>query len=162
MKNAPLAFALVGALLASSAHGQELPPGVSLSQAPVAVSVDADGTATVTLKNGSLYRGALIERIQGDHVTLKTATGEVKTFLWADLALAAAAAPTPVPPPPAKPLEAPGVLVTLTGDEGVHLERVTSTEAGAWGGGGGWGGAGWGGGWGGSGRGGMSVLYGGV
>ncbi|HEX7601857.1 MAG TPA: hypothetical protein VF316_09640, partial [Polyangiaceae bacterium] len=161
MKNAPLAFALVGALLASSAYAQELPPGVSVTQAPVAVSVDADGTATVTLKNGSLYRGALIERIQGDHVTLKTATGEVKTFLWADLAPAAAPAPV-APSPPAKPLEAPGVLVTLTGDEGVHLERVTGTESG-----GAWitmqsnsSGGSWGSGWAGQGRGGMAVLYG--
>ena len=159
MKNASLAVALLGVLLASTAHAQELPPGVSVTQAPVAVSVDTDGTATVTLKNGSLYRGALIERIQGDHVTLRTAAGEVKTFPWTDLAPAPATAPAP-PPPPAKPLDAPGVLVTLTGDEGVHLERITGTEPGVFRGGG-VGGGGWG--YGGSGGGGsVSVLYGAV
>ena len=123
------------------------------------VSIEDDGTATVTLRNGNLYRGALVERVPGDHVTLRMASGEVKLFSWGDLAPAEAPAPAPiVVAPPLANLEAPGVLVTLAGGDGVHLERVTGTETG-----GAWGGSGWGGsGWGGSGRGTVNVLYGAV
>jgi hypothetical protein len=40
---------------------------------------------TVSLKDGSVYRGELVEKIPGDHLTVKLATGEIKTFAWADL-----------------------------------------------------------------------------
>ena len=144
MRTASLAAALLAAVLATTSARAD----------GVAVTAESDGTATVTLTNGALYHGTLIERIQGDHVTLRLVTGEVKTFAWAELAPAEVSAPPP--PPPAKPLEAPGVLVTLTGDEGVHLERVTGTETGGFGSYSDWGS------FGGRGRGGMSVLFGSV
>jgi hypothetical protein len=40
---------------------------------------------TVTLRDGSAFRGELVEKIPGDHVTLKLATGEIKMFRWADI-----------------------------------------------------------------------------
>lgn len=40
---------------------------------------------TISLKDGSVYRGELVEKIPGDHLTLKLATGEIKSFRWADL-----------------------------------------------------------------------------
>jgi hypothetical protein len=41
---------------------------------------------TVRLKSGDLYRGVLVERVVGDHVTLRLATGALMTFRWGDLA----------------------------------------------------------------------------
>jgi len=51
----------------------------------------------VRTKNGSLYYGEIIERVAGDHVTLKLETGETKVIAWEDVD------PTPLPqraPPP--------------------------------------------------------------
>jgi len=53
---------------------------------------------TVRLANGNVYEGELVERVPGDHVTIKLATGEVRRFDWSDLA-PSAAPPTPTPTP---------------------------------------------------------------
>ncbi len=59
---------------------------VALSSASLPAWSD-DGHLTVLLKSGASYRGELVERVPGDHLTLKLATGEVKTFKWAELDL---------------------------------------------------------------------------
>lgn len=143
MKNAPLAAMLCALLTVAGGARADEPSGVSITPAPVAISVGSDGTASVSLKNGNLYRGELVERIQGDHITLKLATGELKTFAWDELA--PAPPPPGIPPAPAPrpviqaPPPDPGTLVTLNGD-GVRLERLTGTASVsmAWGSGG-WG-----------------------
>lgn len=42
----------------------------------------------VTLRNGGIYRGEVLEYEPGDHVTLKLARGDIKTFPWRDVASA--------------------------------------------------------------------------
>jgi hypothetical protein len=116
--------ARVGLLVAVATMGWSLAGGISLAR--------ADETITVKLKNGNLVRGELVERVNGDKVVLKLATGEVRTLAWADVeapeqvgaappAAAPAAPPAPTPPPatnarpaakPAPPVSA-GVTVTL-------------------------------------------------
>jgi hypothetical protein len=49
---------------------------------------------TVRLADGSVYVGELVEKVPSDHVTIKLATGEVRRFDWATLAVAT----QPVPP----------------------------------------------------------------
>jgi hypothetical protein len=71
-------------------------------------SAAASDKLTVKLKNGAEYRGELVERVPGDHVTIKLATGEVKRFEWAELVDASDAAK-----PKADPDSAPS-----SGDEG--------------------------------------------
>jgi hypothetical protein len=40
---------------------------------------------TVHLANGSVYAGELVEKVPGDHVTIKLASGEVRRFEWSEL-----------------------------------------------------------------------------
>ncbi len=69
---------------------------------------------TVHLTNGSVFSGELVEKIPGDHVTIKLATGEIRKIEWSDIAPQnAVAAPTgalpqvvvapSVPTPPPRP-----------------------------------------------------------
>jgi hypothetical protein len=57
----------------------------------------ADETEVVHTRNGSVYRGELVEKVVDDHVTIKLATGEIKRIEWADID---ASPPKPPPPPP--------------------------------------------------------------
>ncbi len=87
----------------------------------------ADDTERVDTRDGSSYRGELVERVAGDHVTLKLATGELKRIEWADIV--APVAPPPPPPPTAKaPRPKSGITVDLVAnDERARLERYTGT-----------------------------------
>lgn len=60
----------------------------------------------ITLLDGSVYQGELVEKVVGDHVTLKLATGAVKRFDWRSLR-GEAAAPEPLAPEAATPPAAP-------------------------------------------------------
>jgi hypothetical protein len=87
-----------------------IPAAVAAAQPASEVATPHD---TVTLKNGAMYSGELVEKVPGDHEILKLATGEVKRFEWADMVAAAVPAPAPsVPPPP----QAPQVRVKLDAD----------------------------------------------
>lgn len=89
----------------------------------------------VTLKNGAMYHGKLVEKVPGDHVTIELATGEVKRFEWDDLTdeeqEPAAAKPKKKAAPPASSAtssEDGGYHVTITTEqEGVVLERLIGT-----------------------------------
>jgi hypothetical protein len=59
---------------------------------------------TVHLTSGAVYSGELVEKIPGDHVTIKLATGEVKRFDWTDIA----------PKTPAQHLETQQPLAPIT------------------------------------------------
>jgi hypothetical protein len=48
-------------------------------------AVSAVAEDRVQLRDGSVYGGALVEKVPGDHLTLKLPTGEVRRFGWADL-----------------------------------------------------------------------------
>jgi hypothetical protein len=79
-------------------------------------------TATVRTKNGSVYYGEIIEKVVGDHVTLRLETGQVKTLGWEDVDLSPAPPPRSVPRAPA-PIE--NVWLANGGFyRGTLLERV--------------------------------------
>jgi hypothetical protein len=69
----------------------------------------ADDVESVQTKDGSVYRGELVERVVNDHVTLKLATGEIKTIAWSDIK------PSETRPPPPRPPD--GVAITFESDE---------------------------------------------
>jgi hypothetical protein len=70
----------------------------------VALADPAIPQDSVTLKNGAIYSGEIVEKVPGDHETLKLATGEVKRIEWADIV--PSAPPAPPPPPVAAPTPA--------------------------------------------------------
>jgi hypothetical protein len=95
-------------------------------------------TETVRLVDGSIYAGEIVEKVPGDHITLKLATGDVRRFEWSALA--------PVPSPvstvatqgplavvqPFPQLPTRTAHVQLTADtRGTLLVRVDSVPAGA-------------------------------
>ncbi len=71
---------------------------------PLAPASTAD---VVKLKDGSLFRGLILENVVGDHVAMKTATGDVRSFPAADVVYAGPASAQPAPPPVATPEGAP-------------------------------------------------------
>ena len=98
------ALALAGVLLVCAPAVRADPPAVAQS-----------GDVIVQLTNGEAYRGALVEQVPNDHLTMTLPTGETRRFAWGELRAiqwaqpAATAAPAPAPtraepaPPPAKP-----------------------------------------------------------
>lgn len=68
---------------------------------------------TVHLTNGNVFSGELVEKIPGDHLTIKLATGEIRKIEWSEIApQSAAIAPNapvpqvvvaPMPTPPVRP-----------------------------------------------------------
>jgi hypothetical protein len=50
-----------------------------------AAAADSPRTEWVVLKSGAVYQGELVEKVPGDHLTLKLATGEIKNFGWNEL-----------------------------------------------------------------------------
>ncbi|HSQ63836.1 MAG TPA: hypothetical protein VLM85_11505, partial [Polyangiaceae bacterium] len=84
----------------------------------------------VTLVDGTVMQGELVEKVPGDHVTIKLATGEVRTIQWRALA---PQAPPPQPqgglgaqPATAAP-QGPTTHIEMDADRpGVALLRITS------------------------------------
>lgn len=95
-----LAFtaALVAGLTSSQvAHADEeepLPPAPATTTTTAGASVD-----TIHLRNGGMFRGHVSEIVPGDHVTIRTETGETKRLAWAEIDRVIVAS-TPIPPPP--------------------------------------------------------------
>ena len=58
----------------------------------------------VDLRDGSVVQGELVERVPGDHVTLKLATGEVRRIEWAAIAAVAPGAAPGEPAPRTTPV----------------------------------------------------------
>ena len=92
---------LQGALLSGILLVSSIVPAVE----PLA-SVPGPHMEMVRLKDGSTYQGELVEKVMGDHVTLKLATGDIKRFTWDQLQFTTTQAPAPVaeePPPSGGP-----------------------------------------------------------
>jgi hypothetical protein len=86
---------LAGLLMASMLVASH--PAVARADAtPVRV-----GDRIVSLRDGSIYRGTLVELVVGDHVTIKLATGEVKRFEWSAVKETNEALAEPPAPPAA-------------------------------------------------------------
>ena len=103
---------------------------------PAAARADEASAVTVTLRNGAQYRGELVEKVPDDHLTIKLATGEVKTFPWAQIVTGAPTAkpeegdteaaeqpPPPTPKPRARPRPSATTVHIETDDEHVVLQR---------------------------------------
>ena len=90
-RSTPLAAVLTLALLAPS-----------LAPAPLAAQPAPE--QTVWLKNGGFVRGALVELVPGDHVTLQLVTGEIRRILTTDIDRLGA---SPAPPSSGPPLSTP-------------------------------------------------------
>lgn len=91
-------------------------------------------TETVHLADGSLFAGELVEKVPGDHVTIKLATGEVKRFAWSaiggpSMALAVGQPQVIVPQqlPPLPPRT--GNVRFVSNKKGTLLMRVDSVPA---------------------------------
>ena len=81
----------------------------------------------VTLADGTVMQGELVEKVPGDHITIKLATGEVRTIRWGALAPMPVAPPTPVMQQPTMqaPQTGPSVHVVVDGDRPeVTLVRI--------------------------------------
>ena len=93
----------------------------------LAVSAAAHAQERVTLADGTVMQGELVEKVPGDHITIKLATGEVRTIRWSALAPAPVAAPVAQQPMlPAGQQAGPTVHVLIDGDRpGVTLVRIT-------------------------------------
>lgn len=89
------------------------------------LSAAAQGTERVTLADGTVMQGELVEKVPGDHITIKLATGEIRTIQWSALAPQAAPATPVVPEVAAPPPTGPMVHVVVEGDRpGVTLVRI--------------------------------------
>lgn len=122
---------------------------LTLALAGTLASAKGDATSIVKLKNGSVQRGVLVERVPGDHVTLKLSTGEKKRFEWNDVdsieeppegassaseTPAASASEPPAPsvsesaaPAPSVSTAPSGLRLRMTGSPNVSLERHEGT-----------------------------------
>ncbi len=58
----------------------------------------ADDVVTVHTRDGSVYRGELVEQVTGDHVTVKVASGPIRRIAWRDVEAQPVAPPDEVPP----------------------------------------------------------------
>ena len=65
-------------------------------------SYDALAGETVRLRDGSTFQGELVEKVPGDRVTIRLATGEIKRFAWGDIVPEAAPAATAPAAPKSK------------------------------------------------------------
>ncbi|MBX3188036.1 MAG: hypothetical protein KF819_13525 [Labilithrix sp.] len=83
----------------------------------------ADATIEVVLTDGSSMRGELVERIIGDHVTIKLATGEIRVIPWAAIRSDAQR-----PAPPAPPAQ--GTVELNSNKDGTVLQKLVSTGTG--------------------------------
>src|SRR5262245_58684448 len=58
---------------------------LTIAFAGILASASGDTNYVVQLKNGTTLKGQLLERLPGDHITLKLPSGEKKRFAWADV-----------------------------------------------------------------------------
>jgi len=71
-------------------------------------------TITVRTHDGSVYRGEFVERVTGDHVTLRVVTGSLRRIAWREVEI------DPAPPPP----EIPVVETVRTTDGSVYRGEI--------------------------------------
>jgi hypothetical protein len=101
--------------------------------AGITASHPAWADESIQTRNGQLYRGEILERVVGDHVTIRLSTGEIRRIEWADLAPAPAPTPAPAPPPvvaappPAPVRPPPAARVDFRADtEGTELQQLAA------------------------------------
>lgn len=95
--------------------------GFALAVGLVATRARAQVIDIVELKDGSQYQGQLVEKVEGIHVVIQLATGEVKTFLWDDVARVT---PAPAPAPALAPAPSPVASAPADATAGLELHHV--------------------------------------
>ena len=92
-------------------------------------SIQSGGSSDriVTLSDGALYRGELIELVPNDHITIRLATGEVKRFEWATISDVSTPVVSPTLrfslPTPAPPYHRSAALIAEDDHQGHGRER---------------------------------------
>lgn len=99
-------------------------PAFAQEDAPSAAPGDV-----VRLKDGSFYRGTILELVAGDHVDLRLASGQVKHFEMDDVKYAGSADEAPARPAPERPSRAaerltPRPFVTIDAER-AHIHFVS-------------------------------------
>ncbi len=104
---------------------------IGIVAAAITIAHAAHAQERITLADGTVMQGELVEKVPNDHITIKLATGEVRTIRWSALAPQMQAPPPPqvvvqaqvAPPPP--PPQGPMTHVAIDADEpNVTLSRV--------------------------------------
>jgi hypothetical protein len=99
----------------------DIDPAPPSRVAPQYVPQDPAPKASLHMKDGGLYHGEIVETVMRDHVTLKLATGDVKTFDWEDIQWEV----PPPPPPPPRVVKADVELTFAANDASAVLQRRT-------------------------------------
>jgi hypothetical protein len=87
----------------------------------------APGTVIVATRDGSMFRGVVVERIPGQYITVQLVTGEVRRIAWDQIASEAAASATAPAPVPAPAPRGPVVRVRFQPDsDRAQLERAVA------------------------------------
>jgi hypothetical protein len=118
-----LAWRFAGVALAAALAWGTFPQTIAYAQerSPSA----ADLPDVVKLKDGSLYRGTIVELIAGDHVDLRLLNGSVKRWAMTEVSYAGEADRSPAPTAP-REQAAPRPLVTVDAAEAkIHFESDT-------------------------------------
>ncbi len=91
----------------------------------LAIATSAFAQERVTLADGTVMQGELVEKVPGDHITIKLATGEIRTIQWGALA-PVQQQQQPMMQGPPQPPQGPVARVQLDADKpGVTLLKVT-------------------------------------
>jgi hypothetical protein len=133
---------MAGAMAQSSASTPSPPPSASSAPAPAPSTLTHSPEQVVWLRSGAVVRGAVVEFLPNEAITLELATGEVRRIpwelvertSWVDTGVPTASARTPPAPAPAASTasSASGVVIHLLGDL-PHLRlEARPRHAGAW------------------------------
>ncbi len=99
---------------------------LALGLATAFASGGASADEQVRMRDGSVFQGELVERIPGDHVTIRLATGEFRRLPWSDVVSESAVEPPSELPMRAAP-RGPVVHVAVTANrEGATLLRIAA------------------------------------
>ncbi len=108
---------------------------VAIGLAIAAPAAAQDATFTVITNDGSTYQGQLVENVVGQHVTIKLASGELRTFQASDVRATSATMNAPVLPNIVVsgvpiPGTAGGPPVAYEGSDAVriHVEKADASE----------------------------------
>jgi hypothetical protein len=117
-------------MLAAAVHLTTMAsPSLVFAQTPdsTLAATSPAGSDIITMKNGGLLRGTIIEALPGVQARIQLATGEIVTVAWPQISRIeqGAAPPAPAAKPEAPPSD---VWVHLDASEGVLLQQDTTND----------------------------------
>jgi hypothetical protein len=81
----------------------------------------------VVTKNGSVYHGEILEKVVRDHVTIRLATGDVKTIDWEDIDVSQHAPVVVAPPEVEEPVASDMLFIAIP--ENAELQRFNTATS---------------------------------